>query len=90
MANTVARMQRDGLNERKPGDTDRRAKSVCLTHKANGLKPAATNAAVQQNKMALVRLTEDEQARLIDLMHKVIADLHRPQLPSNVARLRAC
>ncbi|MCM2291646.1 MarR family transcriptional regulator [Allorhizobium sp. BGMRC 0089] len=41
MANTLKRMQRDGLIERQPHPGDRRAQCIFLTEKAIGLKQQA-------------------------------------------------
>ncbi len=41
MANTLSRMERDGLIERRPHPSDRRAQLVFLTDKARGLKDEA-------------------------------------------------
>ncbi|WP_377291648.1 MarR family winged helix-turn-helix transcriptional regulator [Rhizobium sp. SG2393] len=45
MANTLARMQRDGLIERRPHPNDRRAQLVFLTDKARAIEEEAKAAA---------------------------------------------
>ena len=77
MANTLRRMERDGLITLRPSETDRRARVVCLTDKASDLQVAATMAAAAQNQTALAGLSEDEQVALIDLMQRVIATMQR-------------
>jgi len=77
MANTLRRMERDGLVERRPSKNDRRARLVCLTGKARGLKDQATRAAMEQNQAALAGLNEVERAALTDLMKRVIATMQR-------------
>jgi len=77
MANTLRRMERDGLIERRPSKDDRRARLVCLTQKARGLKDQATRAAMEQNRAALAGLNEMERAALTDLMQRVIAAMQR-------------
>lgn len=76
MANTLARMERDGLVERRPSTTDRRARLVYLTDKARGLQADAVAAAQAENRQALSALSEAEQAQFLDLMRRVIAAMH--------------
>ncbi len=77
MANTLSRMERDGLIERKPSDKDRRAKLIYLTGKSQGLQEHATQAALAQNDVALGLLSEAEKATLIDMMQRVISSMKR-------------
>lgn len=77
MANTLARMERDGLIERRPSPTDRRARLVFLTDRARGLQGAAMAAAAAANRQALSGLGAQEQAVFIDLMARVIATMQR-------------
>lgn len=77
MANTLRRMERDGLITRRPSETDRRARLVCLTDKARTLQVRATAAATVQNRAALAGLSGAEQATLIDMMQRVIAAMQR-------------
>lgn len=75
MANTLARMARDGLIRRTPHPDDRRAFQVRLTARARALKAPATAAADAQNAKALAGLTAAERATLLDLMNRVIANM---------------
>jgi len=77
MANTLRRMERDGLIERHPSKQDRRARLVCLTDKAQGLKDQAITSAKEQNRAALAGLSGAEQTALIDMMQRVIAAMQR-------------
>jgi len=77
MANTLRRMERDGLIIRRPCKTDRRARVICLTERARDLQEAATEAAQDQNRVALAGLDGDEQKLLVELMHRVIAAMLR-------------
>jgi DNA-binding MarR family transcriptional regulator len=77
MANTLRRMERDGLIERRPCEGDKRARIVCLTDRARGLQGAAILAAQAQNRAALAGLTVQEQDQLVDLMTQVIATMQR-------------
>ena len=75
MANTLARMERDGLVTRKKHPADARAQQIWLTEKARALRVPATQAAVQQNAAALAGLSDDEHARFLALMRRVIANM---------------
>jgi DNA-binding MarR family transcriptional regulator len=77
MANTLARMERDGLIERRPSPSDRRARLVFLTDRARQLRTDAMAAATAENRNALSGLSADEQAAFIDLMTRVIAAMQR-------------
>ena len=77
MANTLRRMERDSLIDRRPSEQDRRARLVCLTHKARILQRDATTAAQEQNKAALAPLSEAEQRALLDMMQRVIKTMQR-------------
>ncbi len=72
MANTLARMERDGLVTRQKDPTDGRVQRVWLTKRAQGLRSSALSAAMAENHDALSILTADEQAMLVELMRKVI------------------
>lgn len=80
MANTLARMQRDGLIIRKPHKKDRRAQSVHLTPKARDLEVEATAAAMAQNKLALSGLTPEEQRLFLDFMQRAIGAMKSEQV----------
>ncbi|MFP7675622.1 MarR family winged helix-turn-helix transcriptional regulator [Marivita sp. S0852] len=73
MANTLARMERDGLIVRKKDTNDGRVQRVWLTDRGRGLRRPAIEAAMAENAEALASLSEDEQRHLIRLMQKVIA-----------------
>lgn len=77
MANTLARMERDGLIRRAADERDRRARRIRLTDKARALERPATEAALAQNDAALAALTGAERATLLALMHKVVAAMRR-------------
>ena len=75
MANTLARMERDGLIRRLPHPDDKRARQNWLTPKAVDLQQAATAAAQSQNEHALRELSVPERQTLLDLMRRVIGTL---------------
>ncbi len=73
MANTLARMERDGLVVRKKDPADGRIQRIWLTAKARGLRAPALRAAMAENEAALALLSEAERAQFLTLMRKVIA-----------------
>lgn len=73
VANTLTRMERDGLIKRTRHPTDARAQQIWLTANAWDVREAAYAAAAAQNEVALSALSEDEQARFLDFMRRVIA-----------------
>lgn len=75
MANTLTRMERDGLIERRPHPGDGRAQVVRLTAKGRGLREPATEAAGTVNADALAGLSDKEQAQFLELTRRVIAGL---------------
>lgn len=79
MANTLARMERDGLIRRRPHPADGRAQQVWLTRKAKALQEAATAAAKAQNRVALSRLREQERDAFIEFMRKTIDAMQSEQ-----------
>lgn len=75
MANTLARMERDGLISRRAHDSDARVQTVWLTERARGLRAEATTRAQAVNDTATRDLTPQERASLAGLMAKVIASM---------------
>ncbi len=73
MANTLARMERDGLVVRRKDPSDARAQRIWLTEKSRALQAPAVAAAVQVNSDALAMLSEGDREKLIALMREVIA-----------------
>ena len=77
MANTLARMERDGLVTRRPDESDGRRRRVWLTDHARQLEAGATAAARAQNDLALAALSEQERATLQALLRKSILTFPR-------------
>ena len=73
MANTLARMERDGLILRKKDPSDGRVQRVWLTERARGLRGPATQAAIAENDEALGSLSEEERCLYTTVMQKIIA-----------------
>jgi DNA-binding MarR family transcriptional regulator len=73
LANTLVRMERDGLVRRKPHPTDGRAHSIRLTERARRLEGPATKAADGINRRLLADLTAEDRQRFLATMRRVIA-----------------
>jgi DNA-binding MarR family transcriptional regulator len=75
VANTLIRMERDGLIERKPHPKDGRAQCLYLTPKARALEGPATKAANAVNAIALQSLPPVAQKAFLRAMGQVIEAL---------------
>ncbi len=78
MANTLARMERDGLIVRRPHASDGRAQSIHPTARTRSLRTPAVAAAQAQNETALAGLDAAERDQLLALMRRVIATMKPP------------
>ena len=72
IANTLSRMERDGLIRRKTDETDRRVQRVWLTQAARDKHSAAIAAAMETNEHSLAGLSAAEREQFSDLMRKLI------------------
>lgn len=72
MANTLSRMERDGLITRRADAEDGRVRRIWLTEQGRGLHADATEAAVQENENVLSGLSATEQDQLLLLLRKAI------------------
>lgn len=75
IGNTLNRMVRDGLIERKPHPQDGRSQVLCLTPRGRALKEEAMGNACQVNAKALSGFSEDEKCQFFFLMNKMIKAL---------------
>ncbi len=75
MANTLARMQRDGLIERRRSLADGRVQEIRLTDLSRKLRAPALDAALDVNATALSGLSEEERDQFLMLLVKVIRSL---------------
>lgn len=75
MTNTLNRMERDGLVERKKGTKDARLRLICLTSFGKSLSDPATQIAAKQNFSLLQGLSKAEQRQLIGLMDKLVESI---------------
>tara|TARA_R110002049_G_scaffold99343_1_gene242143 strand:- start:451 stop:888 length:438 start_codon:yes stop_codon:yes gene_type:complete len=73
MANTLARMERDGLIIRKKDANDGRVQRICLTERGRDLRDPAIEAAMAENLETLSCLSEQERREFVTTMQKIIA-----------------
>ena len=78
LANTLSRMERDGLIRRTRHPADARTQQIWLTPKARALRDEAYQCANDVNGAALKVLSEAERAQFNDIMRKVIAGFKSP------------
>lgn len=77
MANTLNRMERDGLIQRRDHPTDGRAKVICLTEKARAIRDDAYVAASSVNDTALAGFSPEERELFITFMQRIIRTLQK-------------
>jgi DNA-binding MarR family transcriptional regulator len=75
MANTLRRMERDGLVRRLPDPGDGRRAVVMLTERAQGLQGALVSAARSVNSDATRDINEEELAALMATLARIISNL---------------
>ena len=72
MANTLSRMERDGLVVRRKHPEDGRSSQVWLTPRARALRPEAESAAKAVNQAQLQTLSASERKQLLALLAKLL------------------
>ena len=77
MANTLKRMERDGLITRVPDPEDRRQARVHLTPRGRALEGVLTAGARQANAAALAGLSAEESGEFLALARRVIQNLEQ-------------
>ena len=75
LANTLNRMERDGLIARKEHPADARARTIHLTEKARSIRDAAYQAAMDTNQEALSGLSDEEHQAFLNFMRRTITEL---------------
>nr|WP_319246500.1 MarR family transcriptional regulator [uncultured Celeribacter sp.] len=75
MANTLSRMERDGLVLRRTHEADARVQTVWLTERARALREPAIEAAISVNDLATQGMNDEQRAAFTTLMAQVIANL---------------
>ena len=73
IANTLARMERDGLITREPNPDDARSRLIMLTGQARALQQQSTEIAQAINQKALSDLSADEQKLFLEMAAKIVA-----------------
>lgn len=77
MAQTLARMERDGLVTRSPDPADGRVSLYALTQLAVDKMPQAREMLLQGNQEALQSFTSEEEALLVALLQRVVDNLEQ-------------
>ncbi|MEP4037626.1 MULTISPECIES: MarR family winged helix-turn-helix transcriptional regulator [unclassified Pseudophaeobacter] len=72
LANTLNRMERDGLIKRTKNPADARTQQIWLTEAAKSIRPQAYQAATAVNNASLSALSDAEQAQFMEFMHRII------------------
>ena len=72
LANTLTRMERDGLIIRKEHPADARARTIHLTEQGHSIRDEAYQTAMQINKEVLADLSDEETQEFLDYMRRVI------------------
>lgn len=78
LANTLARMERDGLIERKPHPRDRRAQIIELTAKGRALEETAISASMATDDAVLAGFLRFERQLLLEYMSRAIETAKAP------------
>lgn len=84
MANTLTRMERDGLIRRAPHPDDRRARLVFLTDRARALRKPAIEAAQAVNSDMLDPLNAEERDVLVDLLARMVSQGRTARRPAEM------
>jgi len=77
MANTLRRMERDGLVVRTPDPADGRSALVRLTELGRRRADNAFAAALETNGLAAAALAEAERPLFLDMLRRIIATLEK-------------
>ncbi|MHB0951333.1 MAG: MarR family winged helix-turn-helix transcriptional regulator [Allorhizobium sp.] len=78
MANTLSRMERDGLIERKPHPKDMRAQLVFLTARARDLKRDALAAATEVDAALFDGFRRFEKELMLEYIRRAIDNAQKP------------
>ncbi|NRP72212.1 Transcriptional regulator SlyA [Ensifer psoraleae] len=77
MANTLARMKRDGLITRRRHPNDKRSQQIFLTDRARGIEAAAKEAALAAEQSLLSGFRRFERELMIEYMRMALANTAR-------------
>ncbi len=78
MAETLLRMERDGVVQREPNPDDKRGSLVSITRRARARFPKAMAELVEGERQAMAGLDDAEQVMLRDLLRRVARNLEPP------------
>lgn len=77
MANTLARMERDGLIERRPHPHDKRAQLIFLTQKAAAMQSEAVKAAIAADADLFKGFRAFERELLVEYIRRILENAKR-------------
>lgn len=86
LANTLARMERDGLILRNPHPTDRRAQIIVLSEQGRALERLAIEAAAHADDAVFAGFRRFERELLMEYMRMAIANARKLDEGSETAR----
>jgi MarR family transcriptional regulator for hemolysin len=75
MAETIARLVRDGMVHRDPNPDDKRSSGISLTRLSRARFPKARAVLIESDREAMAGLRDDEKALLRDLLRRVLKNL---------------
>jgi len=75
MAETLARMERDGVIQREPNPDDKRGNLISLTRSSRARFPKARAVLVEGEREAMAGLSDAEQVLLRDLLQRIVRNL---------------
>jgi MarR family transcriptional regulator for hemolysin len=81
MAETIARLVRDGMVQREPNPDDMRSQGISLTRLSRGRFPKARAVLIESEREAMAGLSDDEKALLRDLLTRVLQNLEASDHP---------
>jgi len=77
LANTLARMERDGLIHRRASEEDGRVQEIFLTERSRSLEAPAKEAALATNADALAGFSSAEKDQFLDFMRRAVTGLQK-------------
>ncbi len=75
LANTLTRMERDGLIVRKEHPADARARTIHLTAQGRSIRDSAYQTAMQINEEVLADLSDKETQAFLDYTRRIIGKI---------------
>ena len=81
MAETIARLVRDGMVQRDPNPDDKRSTGISLTRLSRARFPKAREVLIESEREAMAGLSDDEKALLRDLLKRVLKNLETSNDP---------